>query len=293
MDVRNLSKTLPLSGALALALALALAVGCGGVSQEEYDDLQSQLSSEQQKGTDLQQQLSAQLAAASQLEQQIAAREGDVSDLEEELAAMEQEIADLQAQVEAGTGLPAGSSILLAAKPVPPPPPRDTPTPVPEGYVPPPPPTPPASYFAPIQLYIHADTVTSGAGESPYNYDAAGIDAPLCVPTGVFRRGMHLVWRYEIIDATTGRRLTSEDVETAVVTLPTGEEIKGRYGRHGRTEDSPWFWTSAWDVPLDYPLGVLDWSIDVTSNDGKTGSFEMWSVSFPDRGIESRTQIIQ
>ncbi len=204
----------------------------------------------------------------------------------QQLAAKEKEAADLQSKLDQA----AKQTTLLAAKPDAPP--RATPTPAPAGFVPPPPPAIPASFQQPVALYIYADTVTAGPGESRFNYDAAGIPNPSCVASSVFRRGMHLVWRYEAVETASGKRLTDAEVERAAVRLPNGEELTGRFSRHGAGADAPWFWTSAWDVPLDYPMGVLDWEIVVTTKDGKRGSFKPWSVSIPERAIESRTQII-
>jgi len=41
-----------------------------------------------------------------------------------------------------------------------------------------------------------------------------------------------------------------------------------KFGRHGSLDTSPWFWTGAWDIPLDYPLGYFDYSIKVTTANG-------------------------
>lgn len=213
------------------------------------------------------------------LSQQVAAKS-------QQLDAKEKEAAELKSKLDQA----AKQTTLLAAKPDAPL--RATPTPAPAGFVPPPPPPIPTSYLQPVDVYIYADTVTAGPGESRFNYDPAGVPNASCVASSVFRRGMHLVWRYEAVDARTGKRLTEAEVENAVVRLPHGEEIKGRFGRHGSADDAPWFWTSAWDVPLDYPMGALDWELVMTTKDGKRGSFKQWKVSIPDRGIESRTQII-
>jgi hypothetical protein len=277
---------------LALAAGLVATLACGGgVSKTEYDAVKSQLAQEQQKGSALQQQLSSKVQEASQTQQKVTAREADLATAQAQVAAKEKEIVALK-EKPAGSGLPAGGTILLAAKPVPSPTPRPTATPLPAGATPAPRPTPPASYYEPLALYVYADTVTAGPNESKYNIDATGIKAASCVITGVFARGMHLVWRFEVVDASTGKRLTDADVASAAVRLPDGTEIKGRFGRHGSTDTSPWFWTAAWDVPLDYPLGALDWTIAVSTKDGKTGAFKLWTVSIPDRGIESRTQIV-
>ncbi len=37
---------------------------------------------------------------------------------------------------------------------------------------------------------------------------------------------------------------------------------------------SPWFWTGAWDVPPTHPLGILNWSVSVTTTGGKTATFD-------------------
>ncbi len=291
MNWKQVSKISALSAFAALALGLAAC--SSGVAQSEYDAVKTQVAQEQQKSASIQQQLSSKVQEAAQTQQQVTAKDADLVKLKDQVAAKDKEIADLKAKPVASTGLPEGGKILLASKPVPPPAPRATPTPVPAGYVPPPTPAPSASFYEPLKLVIHADTVTAGPGESKYNVDATGIANPSCVLTSVFKRGMHLVWRFEIVDAGTGKRLTDKDVDTAIVRLSTGEEMKGRFGRHGSTAEAPWFWTSAWDVPLDYPLGVLDWNIVVAAKDGKTGSFKLWNVSVPAVGVEARTQIME
>ncbi|MBI4494635.1 MAG: hypothetical protein HY690_17805 [Chloroflexi bacterium] len=166
-------------------------------------------------------------------------------------------------------------------------PPRPTPTPLPAGAVPPPQPQPPAPRKVP--LYAHIDTVTAGFGESKYNVDAN----LACVKTGLFSRGMHVVWRMELVDTSSTQILQAGDVENAVLKLPHGEELKFRFGRHGPTEDSPWYWTTAWDVPMDYPLGVLDYSVTVTTKGGKSVTVrDPLAMSLPDRGMDTRLTIV-
>lgn len=242
------------------AAGIGLGAACGGVDQKDYDAVKKQLTDQEGKAAALQKQL---------------------SDVQQQAAAKAKEAAT-----------PA-QKVLLASKSVTAAPPRPTPTPLPAGVTPAPPPTPRASFFEPVGLFIYADTVTAGPAESKFNVDATGISAPSCVITSVFSRGMHLVWRFEVIEASSGKRLTAVEVDKAVVRLPTGEEIAGRFGRHGSTDDAPWFWTSAWDIPLTYPLGVLDWQLTVTTKNGKTGTYKPWNVSIPERGVEARTQILE
>jgi len=212
--------------------------------------------------------------------------QSDYDTVKEQVTALQQKSAEQQKV-----------TTLVGAQPVPSPTPRPTPTPLPAGFTPapaPPAPSPPSSFYEPFSLYVYADTVTSAAGETPFNVDATGpTKYPFCVLTSVFKRGMHAVWRFEVIDIGSGTRLTDKEIETAVLRLPSGEEIKGRFGRHGSTADSPWFWTAAWNIPLDYPLGLLDWQILVTTKDGKKGRVNALTVSIPERGVETRMQIAE
>ncbi len=147
-------------------------------------------------------------------------------------------------------------------------PPRQPPPPPSPGATPAPAPKPPVVKTVPLAFYV--DTVTAGPGESKFNVDAS----VGCARTGLFKRGMHIVWRMEVIDTGSSKVLQDVDVDSAVVKVPQGPEVKLRYGRHGATDDSPWFWTAAWDVPMDYPLGTVDYSITVTTKAGKTGTFK-------------------
>lgn len=244
----------PLGAAILLA-ALLLAVSCGGVAQSEYDAVKQQLTTREQEVASLNQQV-------GELEQR--AQEAE------------------QAQLE-WPGKPASIPILGG---IPNAPPRPTPTPLPPGVTAPPPPEPPAASTVPLYAYI--DTVTAGPGESKYQ-----VDANLsCVKTSTFSRGMRIVWRMEVVDTSSGRILQAADVETAILKLANGDEVNFRYSRHGRTEDAPWFWTAAWDVPSDHPLGVLEWTIEVGTKDGKRSTFgDPLIVAVPDF-VDTRTTIV-
>lgn len=59
---------------------------------------------------------------------------------------------------------------------------------------------------------------------------------------------------------------------TAKATRIPGQPDRAmRFTPHGRTADAPWFWATRWDVPLDYPLGIVDFQIIVRTKkvDGK------------------------
>lgn len=147
---------------------------------------------------------------------------------------------------------------------------RVTPTPLPAGVTATPAPpaaTPPPAQKVPIAFYV--DTVTAGAGESPFNVDATiG-----CARTSMFSRGMRIVWRLSAFD-NTGTELQPATIESLVLKVG-GKDANFRYGRHG---DAGWFWTATYDVPMDTPLGTLDWTVEAKTKSGATATYKEWAV---------------
>jgi len=140
----------------------------------------------------------------------------------------------------------------------------------------PPPPQPPrttpASYYEPVgPFFFYVETLTSN------NTTKYGVAASTpCVQSGVFKRGMRLVFRFEILDTSTGKRVADRDGATVKVRLPHGEELVARWAIRGSTTalpDSAWMWDAFWDIPPDYPLGKLDYSLVITAKDGRTATF--------------------
>ncbi|HBY96252.1 MAG TPA: hypothetical protein DEP84_20245, partial [Chloroflexi bacterium] len=179
---------------------------------------------------------------------------------------------------------------LIGAQIVPTPAPPPTPTPLPPGATPPPRPTPPASLYEPVGPF--AFYVETLATTRPSKYGLASTVS--CIPTSVFKRGMKIVWRFEVIDLSTGKRVTDVDEATVKVVLPQGEELTARFSQRGggSVPSAPWMWNTFWDIPTDYPLGAFDYSIVVTGKDGRTGTFKPPALVSQERGIDSRLQII-
>jgi len=156
-------------------------------------------------------------------------------------------------------------ALLLGAKKVaPPPPPAGAP---PRSAL-----TTPASYYDPVgPFFFYVETLTS---LNPSRY---GVLATVpCIQSGVFKRGMRLVFRYEILDTSTGKRVTDRDGAITKVRLQHGEEVPARWAVRGSVNalpDSAWMWDASWDIPLDYPVGSFDYSISVTMKDGRTATF--------------------
>jgi hypothetical protein len=158
-----------------------------------------------------------------------------------------------------------GVTVLVGAKKVAPPAPGGPP---PSG----PPKTTPDSYYQPVgPFFFYVETLTSG---NPTKYGVVGT-VP-CVQTGVFKRGMRLVFRFEVLDTSTGKRVTDRDKASVKVRLPNGEEVSARWavrGAGGALPDSAWMWDAFWDIPPDYPIGGLDYAILVATADGRKVAF--------------------
>jgi hypothetical protein len=264
-------KVVLMMGLVGLAVALIAACG-GGVSQEDYDAVQQQLATKEQEAATAKQQLAAAQAGSAQataLQQQIAAKDKEIADLNTSLAAAQER------------------NPLIWTKLLPTPAPRATATPAPPGYVAPtavPPPAELVNEVVPFTFYV--ETLTGHQVTTVAGY-------PLCVPNSQFRQGEHLVWRFEVFDTSTGKRLTGLDTDVTIkVVLPNGEEKISRYSKRGGT--GPWMWSSAFTIPLDYPLGTFDYQIVVTKG-GRTGTFDQDNVALvnKDRGIDSRLQIVK
>jgi hypothetical protein len=161
----------------------------------------------------------------------------------------------------------SGVTTLIGAQKLPPaPPPAPSATPPPKR-------TTPASYYEPVgPFFFYVETLT--ANEMPNKYGFAPTVA--CIQSGVFKRGMKMVVRFEVLDTKTGKRVTDRDGANIKMILPHGEEVIARWtirGSAAALPDSAWMWDTSWDIPPDYPVGSLDYRIVVTTKDGRTGTF--------------------
>lgn len=139
------------------------------------------------------------------------------------------------------------------------------------------------------RFFLYVETLTA---DRPSIY---GIIAQRgCIPSGVFNRGERIVWRFEILDVATGKTVTNAEAEGVTLKLPYGYQQQAEFKQRGegRVPDAPWTWDVCWDAPLDYPLGVLDYSIAIKLKDGRSGNWKPPALVDPGRGIDSRPQII-
>ncbi|MBI3979100.1 MAG: hypothetical protein HY331_13025 [Chloroflexi bacterium] len=140
------------------------------------------------------------------------------------------------------------------------------------------------------QYFIYMETLTA---DRPSVY---GYIAPRgCQLTGAFKRGERMVFRFQVLDIQTGKMLTPNEAAGVKVRLPFVGDMDAEYKQRGEGSipDAPWTWDYCWDVPPDYPLGTLDYSVVVSSKDGRSGVWKPPALVDPSRGIDSRPQVME
>ena len=97
--------------------------------------------------------------------------------------------------------------------------------------------TTPASYYEPVgPFFFYVETLT--ANTNPPNKYGFAPTVP-CIQSGVFKRGMKMVVRFEVLDTKSGKRVTDKDGATIKLVLPHGEEVPGRWTIRGSVNALP------------------------------------------------------
>ncbi|MBE0609937.1 MAG: hypothetical protein IH609_11180 [Dehalococcoidia bacterium] len=115
-----------------------------------------------------------------------------------------------------------------------------------------------------------------------------------CTPSGAFARGQRIVFRYDIVDLSTGIRLNDKDGSKVKVVLPNGDEAAGRFGQRGggRVPGAPFMFSSNWDIPLDFPLGGIDYKIVIEAADGRTMTWKPPALVV-EGGNDTRPKVVE
>ena len=125
------------------------------------------------------------------------------------------------------------------------------PIPTPPGPQNPWPPPPSGGKF---DIFFYVETVTASPGESIYG----GAAPTRCTQTNFFARRERAVWHIGAVNARTGKYVLPKDVKYAYLKIPGVKNIGVTFVPHGRDPvTAPWTWTARWDIPPDYPLGVV------------------------------------
>jgi opacity protein-like surface antigen len=140
------------------------------------------------------------------------------------------------------------------------------------------PPTPNPFPGAKHQVFLYVDTVQNSSPKNPAVKPTIG-----CTQTNFFRRGQGVVFRVWGVETKTGLTLTPDNVRYFYVTIPGQPNLKLSFGAHGKATTAPWFWTVNWDVPNDYPLGVVPFKILARMKDGGRTSFSQEGLAVTSR----------
>ncbi len=251
---------LGLCTSIALGAALLATAACSGgeVSQSDYDKVKQQLQDQQTQSQQLQQQLANAPKASSTPAAGASASAAKSAD---------------------------GITWLLGAKQMP----KATaaPTLAPGAVAPTakPKPTAPASIYEPVPFVVYMETL---ATTHQSGMDIAASVA--CTPSGLFVRGQRIVFRYEVVDTSTGKRVTEKDGLKLKIVFPNGDEANGSFSQRGggKSPDAPFMWSSNWDVPTDFPLGGIDYKLVITTKDG--GSFTWAPPALVDKSLQEDTR---
>jgi len=133
------------------------------------------------------------------------------------------------------------------------------------------PPMPPDSYSQPVGPFTMFMEVLASASPSANGLLAA----PGCVTDSVYKRGMKLVFRFEVYDMDNKVRVTDADGSTAIVHVPNGPDLQADFlprGAPGTNDpNAPWTWVAVWQIDPNYPLGPVMYNVEVATPDGRDG----------------------
>jgi hypothetical protein len=117
-----------------------------------------------------------------------------------------------------------------------------------------------------VSLYVDSVNGTRPAAAAPRPVG--------CTQTNVYKRGEQFVLRSWGADLVSGDVLSTDNVDTAMATIPGAPNLTLNWGAHGVTGSQVWYWTGAWNIPTDYPLGDANVHVVFKTMDGKIGTYD-------------------
>lgn len=136
----------------------------------------------------------------------------------------------------------------------------------------------PDRFLEPMGPFAMSMEVLASAAPSQFGL----IASPGCVTDSVYKRGMKMVFRFEVYDLDNKVRVTPADGSTAQVTLPDGTSLNAVFLPRGAPDSdlsaAPWTWVTTWHVPTDYPLGPVMYHVDVATPDGRSLAIHPTSI---------------
>ena len=72
------------------------------------------------------------------------------------------------------------------------------------------------------------------------------------------------------------------------MTVPGSPNLKLNWGAHGATSNRVWFWTAAWNLPADAPLGESTAKIVFKTEDDAFGTYEFKYSIVPQLNVTAK-----
>jgi hypothetical protein len=124
-----------------------------------------------------------------------------------------------------------------------------------------------------VSLYVDSVNGTRPAAAKP---------RPIgCTQTNVYKRGEQFVLRAWGTEMATADVLSSANVKDASFSVPGVAPVTLNWGAHGATSNRVWFWTNAWNIPADFPLGEVTVRVTFNLETGKSGTYDYTITIIP------------
>jgi hypothetical protein len=94
-----------------------------------------------------------------------------------------------------------------------------------------------------------------------------------CVMSDYYAPGSSVIFRAYAVDSKTHKVLTAKDVTYFYVKIPTQANIKLKANKAAACAGGQYTWTGTWNVPADYPTGIVPFKVLVKSKAKRLGSF--------------------
>jgi len=124
----------------------------------------------------------------------------------------------------------------------------------------------PAGKPTDIGLYVDSVNGTRPSGAAPRLVG--------CSQTNVFKRGEQFVLRGWGMDFKSGDVLSTDNVKEAHFSIAGQPDVVLNWGAHGTAPARVWFWTNAWNIPKDFPLGTTTVHVTYTLESGVVGTYD-------------------
>jgi hypothetical protein len=121
-----------------------------------------------------------------------------------------------------------------------------------------------------VDVAVYADTVSSSRGDVKLSR--------VCTQSNYFPRKARVVFRAWAVNTKTGQALGQEDMKYAYVRIPGQPNLKLNWGPHGAVGNKVQFWSAAWAIPADYPLGVVPFRIVFKTDENTFGIYQQPAI---------------